>query len=141
MISINKEDGDRLLEDFLIDATKKDGSSKCAEESYRIMRSHDDTQLVLCALITNSMRYSGNIPESITKLEVSILSALTTLFSDCETEEIPDELSDIFSGTQEEIFEKVSLSKKLHYATQAFVSAYLHFDKFEKDYPVISKIL
>jgi len=81
------------------------------------------------------------IPLHVTDFETQILSAIATMFSTADKEDIPIQLQGIFQGSEEEIIEKVGKSRKLYFAVQQFVSAYYHFDLFESKYPEISKML
>jgi hypothetical protein len=101
----------------------------------------EDSQLIVSLIVSNSMRKSGQIPERVIDFEVEILSALTTMFSTCNVPEIPLEFEDLFSGTEEEVLDKVGANKKIHFAVQAFVNAFHTFDNFEKKYPEITKML
>ena len=141
MISINKEDGDKILEEFLIDISKKNGTKRCAEESFKIMYNFPDAQLFISIIMINSMKQQGIIPEHVTDFERQIISALATVFSDAEKEYIPIQLQEIFQGTEEELIEKVKNSKKLHFAVGQFVNAYYQYDLFESKYPEISKMI
>jgi hypothetical protein len=141
MIRINKEDGDKILEDFFIDIVKKNGSKRCAQESFKIMEDLGDSQLVISLLIEDSMKRQGLIPEHIIVFERQIISALTTTFSCVEKEDIPIQLQGIFQGTDDEIFEKIRSSRKMYFAVQQFVSAYYQYDFFESKYPETSKML
>ena len=141
MIGISKEDGDKILEEFLIQVSKKNGSKRCAEESFKIMDNFSDSQLIISILMINSMKQQGMIPAHITDFERQIISALTTIFSSADKEDVPIQLQGIFHGTEDEIVKKVMRSNKINYAVQSFVSAYYHFDLFESKYPEISKML
>ena len=141
IIGISKEDGDRILENFLIGASKDNGSVECAKESIEIMDRFEDSQLIVSLIVSNSMRKSGQIPERVIDFEVEILSALTTMFNTCDEPKIPVEFGKLFSGTEEEVLDKVGANKKVHFAVQAFVNAFYTFDNFEKQYPEITKML
>ena len=141
MIGISKEEGDKILEEFLIEISKINGSKRCAEESFKIMDNFSDSQLIISILMINSMKQQGMIPAHITDFETQILSAIATMFSTADKEDIPIQLQGIFQGSEEEIIEKVGKSRKLYFAVQQFVSAYYHFDLFESKYPEISKML
>ena len=65
MIQISKEDGDRILENFLISASKENGSVECAKESIEIMNEFDDSNLIVHTLISNSIRNNGKISDDI----------------------------------------------------------------------------
>jgi hypothetical protein len=141
--NINKEDGDKLLEDFLIEITRENGSKRCAEESCEILESNLDCQLVIETILKNSFKINGMIPNHIKVFEASLLAALITVFSCCEIKDIPKPLHVFFEDTKNEndIFERVKNSKKLRYAISHFVDAYFHYDYFENKYPEISKKL
>jgi hypothetical protein len=141
MISINKEDGDKILEEFLINISKTNGTKRCAEESFKIMDNFADAQLVISIIIINSMRQQGIIPKHVTNFERQIISALATVFSDAEKEYVPIQLQEIFQGTEEELIEKVRSSKKFNFAVGQFVNAYYQYDFFESKYPEISKMI
>lgn len=141
MRGISKEEGDQILEEFLVHVSKTNGTKRCAEESFKIMDNFVDSQLLISIIMMNSMKKQGMIPEQITDFERQILSALATMFSCAEKEDVPIQLQDLFEGNDEEIFEKVRESKKLIYAIQHLVSAYYHFDLFESKYPEISKMI
>ena len=141
MIGINKDDGDKILTEFLVQATKDNGSSRCAEESLKIMDNFNDSQMVISIILVNSMMQQGMIPEHVTNFETQIVSALSTMFSTCDKSEIPIQLQDLYEGDEDEIIERVSRSRKMFFAVQQFVNAYYHYDLFENKYPEISKML
>ena len=141
MIGLNKDDGDKILTEFLVQATKDNGSTRCAEESLKIMDDFNDSQMVISIILVNSMMQQGMIPKHVTDFETQIVSALSTMFSTCDTSEIPIQLQDLFEGTEDEIVERVSKSRKMFFAVQQFVNAYYHYDLFENKYPEISKML
>lgn len=141
MIGLNKDDGDKILTEFLVQATKDNGSTRCAEESLKIMDDFNDSQMVISIILVKSMMQQGMIPKHVTDFETQIVSALSTMFSTCDTSEIPIQLQDLFEGTEDEIVERVSKSRKMFFAVQQFVNAYYHYDLFENKYPEISKML
>jgi hypothetical protein len=141
MIAIKKEDGDKILEEFLVQASKINQTKRCAEESFKIMDNSADSQFVISTIIINSIRQQGMFPEYVTDFERQVISALATVFSDAEKEHIPIQLQGIFQGTEEQIIENVRNSKKLHFAIAQFVHAYYEYDLFESKYPEISKMI
>jgi hypothetical protein len=141
MIGISKDDGDKIIMEFLVQATKENGTKRCAEESIKIMDDFNDSQLVISILLVNSMLEQGLIPEHVTDFETRIISALSTMFATCDKSDVPIQLQDLFEGTDEEIIDKVSRSRKMHFAIQQFVSAYYNYEIFENKYPEISKML
>ena len=141
MIGISKDDGDKILTEFLVQVSKDNGSKRCAEESLKIMDDFNDSQMVISVLLVNSMLQQGMIPEHVTTFETQVISALSTIFSTCDKSEIPIQLQDMFEGTEQEIVERVSRSRKLYFAIQQFVSAYYHYEIFENKYPEVSKML
>jgi len=141
MIGISKDDGDKIITEFLVQATKENGTKRCAEESLKIMEDFNDSQMVISILLVNSMLQQGMIPEHVTDFETRIISALSTMFTTCDDSEIPIQLQDLFEGTDEEVIDRVSKSRKMHFAIQQFVSAYYTYEIFENKYPEISKML
>lgn len=141
IIGITKEDGDRILENFLVGASKANGTVKCAEESIKIMEKFEDSQLIVSVVITNAMRNAGEISKDVVDFEVEILSAITTMYSTCNEADIPVQFGSLFSGSEDEILDKVGRNKKIHFAVRAFVEAFYTFDKFEKKYPEITNML
>jgi hypothetical protein len=141
IVGISKEDGDRVLTDFLVNASKKNGAKECAEESYKIMDDFNDSQLVISIIISESLRESKQFPEDIRKFEVQIMSALATLFSTCDKSDVPHQFKDLFFGTEDEVTDKVSRDKKLQFAIRNFVSSFYHFNHFENKYPEITNML
>jgi hypothetical protein len=141
IIGITKEDGDRMLTDFLVKIAKIDGTKECAEESFQIMDDFNDSQLIVSIIVADAFKQKGHIPEKIGVFQNNILSALATMFVTCDKEEVPKEFGDLFLGSDEEVLEKVNLNKKINFAVEQFVSAFYHFETFEKKYPVISKLL
>jgi hypothetical protein len=141
MMGMSKEDGDRLLEDFLLDASKKNGAKECAEESYRLMENEADSQLVISLVVSESFRRAGKIPKDFAVFETNILSAIATMYTTCDKTDIPFQFKDLFFGTEEEIVNKVGKDKKLNFAIKHFVMAFYHFEDFETKYPEITKML
>ena len=138
---LNKEDGDKMLLDFLLEVTKHNGSKRCAEESIKIMEDYSDSQLLLSVILSNSFRSLNLVPPHVTNFETQIISALTSIFTTCEKEDIPIPLQEMFEGTDDEVFDKVKRSRKMFFAIQNFVSAYYQYDLFENKYPEINKML
>ena len=141
MIGISKDDGDKIITEFLVQATKENGTKRCAEESLKIMEDFNDSQMVISILLVNSMLQQGMIPEHVTDFETRIISALSTMFTTCDDSEIQIQLQDLFEGTDDVIIDRVSKSRKMHFAIQQFVSAYYQYEIFENKYPQISKML
>lgn len=141
ILGINKEDGDRMLTDFLVDFCKKNGTKKCAEEAYKIMEDFQDSQLLITFLLNASIRGGGQIPEEIADFETKIISAFASIFNSCEEEDVPKQFGDLFFGSEDDVFDKLIRDKKIKYATQQFVTAFYTFRDFEARNPEISKML
>ena len=143
---ISKDDGDKILEEFLICATKENGTTECAKESIKIIDNFNDAQLVISMLVRNSLRMQGQLPEEVVNFEVSILSAISMLCSECledANEIIPVPFRHFFNGNEDfdDIIGIVSQSKSINFAVQSFVSSFYLFREFEKKYPEISKMI
>lgn len=142
MISITKEEGDKILEEFLVEATKQNGSSECAQQSFALMNDNADCHLLLTIILKKMIRESESEPAHILELESSILSALTTVFTTVDDSDIPSDLKGIFEGkSEEDIFDNVVNDKSINFAVQAFVGSFLFFKKFEEKYSEIVKAL
>lgn len=141
ILGINKEEGDRMLTDFLVDFCKKNGTKECAEEAYKIMEDFQDSQLLITFLLNASIRGGGQIPEDIADFETKIISALATIFNSCDKEDVPNQFGDLFFGSEEEVMDKIIYDKKIKYATQQFVTAFYTFRDFESRNPEITKML
>jgi hypothetical protein len=137
MMGMSKEDGDRLLEDFLLNASKSNGTKECAEESYRLMENEADSQLI----ISESLRRARKVPKDFAVFETNILSAIASMYTTCDKTDIPFQFKDLFFGTEEEIVNKVGKDKKLNFAVKNFVMSFYHFEDFETKYPEITKML
>jgi hypothetical protein len=83
----------------------------------------------------------GHIPQHVITFENQILSALSTMYTSCDKEDVPIQLQGMFNGTDDEVCDRVGKSLKMRMAVQQFVNAYYTFDKFEAQYPEISKML
>jgi hypothetical protein len=141
MFKIKKEDSDRLLEQFLIEVSERNGSKRCAEECYKVLEDPNDSDYLISLIVSDSLYKNNSIPEHVLKFESQILSALTTIFTIIDKKEIPIQLSELFEGSEEEIIQKIRKNKKINLAVQRFVGYYFIHDFFESKYPEISKIL
>jgi len=138
---IDKENGDKMLLDFLLGISKNNGTKRCAEESIRVMEDFADSQLLLSIILMQSLRNQNLIPEHVLDFERQVISAITTIFTTCDVEDIPIPLREMFEGTDDEVIEKVGNSRKMYFAIQQFVNAYYQYDLFENKYPEINKML
>jgi len=141
MFSIKKDDADRLLEDFLVNVAKINGSKTCADETVNLIRDQSDSQFLTALIVMNSMKKELGIPHKFIDFEARISSALATMFSVCDKEDIPIELKDLFVGDDEQIIDNFNKSHKLNFALQQFVGSYFAYDLFESKYPQITKFL
>lgn len=136
---VNKEEGDRIILDYLVFLTKKNDRKESAEESIKIMENLSDSQFLLSLILIDGLTKSGLMPQQAIDLEVNILSALSSMFTTCNSEDIPEVFRKTFSGTDDEVIENVRNNKKLMFAVRSFVGSYYTYDAFEKKYPEISK--
>jgi hypothetical protein len=142
MVAImDKEEGDRMLLEFLLEVSKRNGGKRCAEESIKIMDEFLDSQLLLSIIFSNSLRSQNLMPEHVIEFQISVLSALSCVFTSCEKEDIPIPLQELFEGTEEEVTDKIQNNRKILFAVEQFVNAYYQYDLFENKYPEINKAL
>lgn len=138
---IDKENGDKMLLDFLLEVSKNNGTKRCAEESIKVMDNFVDSQFLLSIVFMLSLKGQNLIPQHVLDFERQTISALSTMFTNCDVEDIPIPLREMFEGTDEEVIEKVGNSRKIYFAIQQFVNAYYQYDLFENKYPEINKML
>jgi hypothetical protein len=138
---LNKEDGDKMLLDFLLHISKDNGTKRCTEESIKIMEDFQDSQFLLSIILIKSLKSQNLTPPYVNDFETKIASALATIFTTCEKEDVPVALQELFEGNDDEVFKKVNNSRKINFAIQQFVSAYYQYDFFENKYPEINKML
>jgi hypothetical protein len=100
-----------------------------------------DSQLLLSIILMQSLRNQNLIPDHVLDFERQVISAITTIFTTCDVEDIPIPLREMFEGTDDEVIEKVGNSRKMYFAIQQFVNAYYQYDLFENKYPEINKML
>jgi hypothetical protein len=58
-LGISKDDGDKILTEFLVESSKQNGTKRCSEESFRILENFQDSHLVIQAIVTKSMSEQG----------------------------------------------------------------------------------
>ena len=138
---LDKEEGDKMVLEFLLEISKNNGTKRCAEESIKLMDNFADSQFLLSIILMLSLRNQNLIPNHVIDFERQIVSALSTIFTTCEVEDIPIPLREIFEGTDEQVVEKVGKSRKMSFAIQQFVNSYYQYDLFENKYPEINKTL
>ena len=138
---IDKENGDKMLLDFLLEVSKNNGTKRCAEESIKVMDNFVDSQFLLSIVFMLSLKGRNLIPQHVLDFERQTISALSTMFTTCDVEDIPIPLREMFEGTDDEVIEKVGKSHKMYFAIQQFVNAYYQYDLFENKYPEINKML
>ena len=100
-----------------------------------------DSQFLLSIILMLSLRNQNLIPNHVIDFERQVVSALSTIFTTCEVEDIPIPLREMFEGTDEQVVEKVGKSRKMSFAIQQFVNSYYQYDLFENKYPEINKTL
>ena len=138
---LDKEEGDKMVLEFLLEISKNNGTKRCAEESIKLMDNFADSQFLLSIILMLSLRNQNLIPNHVIDFERQVVSALSTIFTTCEVEDIPIPLREMFEGTDEQVVEKVGKSRKMSFAIQQFVNSYYQYDLFENKYPEINKTL
>lgn len=132
---------DNILTDIMLQISKTNTSTECAEECFEILNDEISSQLLLGVCMTNSAESQGLKPNEVSFFESQILSALSSVYFNCEESLIPFQLKDFFIGDFKEVSDKVNDSKKFQFAISQFVSAFLAYDNFEQKYPEISKVI
>lgn len=147
MVGISKEDSERLMEEFLINASIKDDSSEFAVESMDILNDRNFRQVLLGSLIIG-------VKDSIDDKQLNeekdmrffMINVVNAMMIGCTEKQlkactrnnkIPTNLKNCFSEYVKDDYD----NPKLQFAFDQFASAFRAFELFEKKYPKIAKII
>jgi hypothetical protein len=144
MKRIAKELADQMVMDVLVSISKLDDvSSGFAKDSLDIMNNAVDNTVFTGVLLTKARPslFSDNEID----MKLTIMSALQTILNYKEEEEDEDfdfdfneDLAKEFSVTDTD---KCSNSTKLDFALNQFVNAFYEYERLEKKYPELMKVM
>lgn len=147
MVGISKDDAERLMEEFLVNASTVDDSREFAMESMNILNDKDLKQVLLGSII---VKLKDSIDDKRLNDEKDMRTFMTNIVNammiGCTEKQlkkcasnfkIPNNLKNCFSEYVEDDWD----NPKLQFAFDQFVSAFTAFELFEKKYPKIVKII
>ena len=140
MKRIPKDLADKMVEDVLTAISKQtDVSSQFAEDSLRIMQNNTDN-LVFTGILLTKARPSF-FDENELDMKATILSSLQSVITFGDRDEGFDFNDDLAKEFSVEDIDKCSNSTKLDFALNQFVNAFFEYERLEKKYPELMKIM
>lgn len=142
MKRISKDLADKMVMDVLVTMSKiNDISSDFAKDSMNIMQNEFDNSILSGILLGKAK--PSLFDENEIDMKLTVMSALQTLIKYGEEEDDDDfdfneDLAKEFSATDTN---KCANSTKLDFALNQFVSAFYEYERLEKKYPEIMKIM
>jgi hypothetical protein len=147
MVGISKDDAERLMEEFLVNASTVDDSREFAMESMNILNDKDLKQVLLGSII---VKLKDSIDDKRLNdekdMRIFMTNIVNAMMIGCAEKQlkrcasnnkIPNNLKNCFSEYVEDDWD----NPKLQFAFDQFVSAFTAFELFEKKYPKIVKII
>lgn len=147
MVGISKDDAERLMEEFLVNASTVDDSREFAMESMNILNDKDLKQVLLGSII---VKLKDSIDDKRLNdekdMRIFMTNIVNAMMIGCtekklkrcaSNNKIPNNLKNCFSEYVEDDWD----NPKLQFAFDQFVSAFTAFELFEKKYPKIVKII
>jgi len=147
MVGISKDDAERLMEEFLVNASTVDNSREFAMESMNILNDKDLKQVLLGSII---VKLKDSIDDKRLNdekdMRIFMTNIVNAMMIGCTEKQlkrcasnnkIPNNLKNCFSEYVENDWD----NPKLQFAFDQFVSAFTAFELFEKKYPKIVKII
>jgi hypothetical protein len=142
MIRIAKDSADQMVMDTLINFSKFNlMNTQFDEDSLNIINNEVDKSVFTGVLLTKAKPSLFEKHEN--DMKFTIMSALQTVYSYGKEEPIEDfdfnaDLSKEFCHIDED---KCSNSTKLNFALNQFVNAFYEYERLEKKYPELMKIM
>ena len=142
MKRIPKDLADKMVMNILVTIAKNDGmNSEFAKNSMDIMQNETDNSVLTGILLSKAKPCLFDDNEIDMKL--TILSALQTVFT-YTIEENDTEFNfnkDLAKNFEKNNFNKCADSTKLDFALNQFVNAFFEYERLEKTYPELMKIM
>jgi hypothetical protein len=140
MKRIPKDLADKMVEDVLIAISKLDDiPSDFAKDSLDIMDNPTDNLVFTGILLTKARPSLFN--ENELDMKATILSSLQSVITFGDREEGFDFNDDLAKEFSVEDMDKCSKSTKLDFALNQFVNAFYEYERLEKKYPELMKIM
>ena len=140
MKRIPKDLADKMVEDVLTAISKQtDVSSQFAEDSLRIMQNNTDN-LVFTGILLTKARPSF-FDENEIDMKLTIMSSLQTVLMYSKEDKDFGFNSDLAKEFSIKDTDKCANSTKLDFALNQFVNAFFEYERLEKKYPELMKIM
>lgn len=142
MIRLPKETEEQLVLDLLLSICQRENmSTKFMQNSLDIMYNEVDNSVLTGALLTKTTPSLLNEQEM--DMKICILSSLQSVYS-CGKEESDN--SFVFDENLSKEFcykdqDKCTKSAKLNFSIYAFINAFFEYERLEKKYPDLMKIM
>jgi transcriptional regulator of heat shock response len=141
MIRITKDSADQMVMDTLINFSKFNGmSSRFDEDSLKIINDEVDKSVLTGILITKAK--PSFLEEEEINMKLTVLSSLKTTYQLLK-ESIEDSGFNIKLAEELKKIEKekASVNTKLDFAVNQFINAFYEYERLEKKYPELMKIM
>jgi hypothetical protein len=140
MKRISKDLADKMVMDVLILISKQNNvSSNFAENSLDIMNDVVDNTVFTGILMTKAR--PSLFDENEVDMKITIASALKTIFQVSKKDENVDFNDDLSKEMFRLTDDYYSISTKLDFALNQFVNAFYEYERLEKKYPELMKVM
>lgn len=140
MKKISKDLADKMVMEVLVTISKKaDLSSDFAKDSMNIMQNDVDS-MVLTGILLGKARPSLFDDNEI-DMRATILGAIKTVFVYAQKDENFKFNKDLAKEFSAKDMNKCSTTTKLDFAVNQFVNAFYEYERLEKKYPELMKIM
>jgi hypothetical protein len=143
MKRIPKELADQMVMDVLVSISRLDDvPSEFAKDSLDIMNNPIDNSVFTGVLLTKAK--PSLFDDNEIDMKVTIMSALQTLLTYIEEEEDDDDFDfnkDLAKEFSVSDTDKCASSTKLDFALNQFVNAFYEYERLEKKYPELMKVM
>ena len=140
MKRISKDLADKMVMDVLISLSKlNNGSVHFAQNSLDIMNDVVDNTVFTGILLTKAR--PSVFDENEVDMKITIVSALKTIFQVRKKDNNIDFNNDLAKEMSKLKDDDYSISTKLDFALNQFVNAYYEYERLEKKYPELMKVM
>jgi hypothetical protein len=140
MKRISKDLADKMVMDILISISKQNNvSSNFAENSLDIMNDVVDNTVFTGILLTKARPSFFN--ENEIDMKITIVSALKTIFQVSKKQKDVGFNNDLSKEMSKLNDDDYSINTKLDFALNQFVNAYYEYERLEKKYPELMKVM
>ena len=140
MKRISKDLADKMVMDVLISISKQNNvSSNFAENSLDIMNNVVDNTVFTGILMTKAR--PSLFDENEIDMKITIVSALKTIFQVSKKQKDVDFNNDLSKEMSKLDDNDYSINTKLDFALNQFVNAYYEYERLEKKYPELMKVM